>query len=161
MPIYITDKDSVPHYAATSIDHIISIGCVEDMPDVRAFRQQNLTLHRFVFEDVASAHLDHVIPPSSDIMKRLMKVFDGVEGANTSVLFHCAAGRSRSTAAAFIYLVRRGLGYQEAYQEVERVRGVIQPNMLMIKLADELMDRKGEMLRFVAVASGRPDYRFE
>jgi len=129
------------------------------MPDVRAFRQRNLTLHRFVFDDVSSNNHPECTPPSRAIMERMLKVFDSIDRASL-VLFHCAAGISRSPAAAFLYLINKGLGYQQAYTEVARVRGYTQPNLLMIHLADDILGHNMEMAHFVAKASDRSNHVF-
>lgn len=163
MPIYITHLGGVPHHAGLPIDNIVSIGHVEDLPNIAPFRERRLNLHRFSFVDVSSQHPDHANPPSYTVMRDLFKTFDQiVENGGQHILFHCAAGISRSPAAAFLFLVHgKGLSYEDAYQEILRVRGHVQPNMLMIKLADDLMGRGGEMVRFVQAASGRSADTFD
>ncbi len=65
------------------------------------------------------------------------------------VIIHCYAGRSRSTAAAFIcYCQALGEGReQEAWQLMSRSCEVtgIHPNTLMIDMADRLLGRNGKM----------------
>jgi predicted protein tyrosine phosphatase len=76
------------------------------------------------------------------------------------VLVHCAAGISRSTAAALILLtVRKGPGkegealetlleyLQKAEQKGLRDLAGFYPNIHMIRLADELLERKGVFLK--------------
>lgn len=65
-------------------------------------------------------------------------------------------GVSRSTAAAFIWLVSHGMSYADAYQTVINTRGAFAcPNQLMVKLADQLMARGGEMHAFVVAENLR------
>ncbi len=56
----------------------------------------------------------------------------------SKVLFHCHAGISRSTAAAFIFARIMGLGQQEAMDLIERKRPCLWPNEWIIKLCDKL-----------------------
>jgi len=50
------------------------------------------------------------------------------------LLVHCAAGISRSTAAALIALREHGVDYEGALAEVLRVRDIAQPNAMMLLL---------------------------
>lgn len=152
--IAITSLDQVPRYAQAGINHIISIGNEDQpRPDISLFAR-DFTLHRFVFDDVSAIDI-YPKGPTRAIVEHLLKVYSIIE-PDANVLFHCMAGISRSTAACFLYAVSRGASYEEAYRLILAIRGVVQPNMLMIHYADVLMGRKGEMLAFVAKASGRP-----
>ncbi len=65
------------------------------------------------------------------------------------IIIHCYAGRSRSTAAAFIcYCQALGVGRErEAWELMKSACEVtdIHPNTLMIDMADELLNRQGQM----------------
>jgi predicted protein tyrosine phosphatase len=155
--IAICGYQDVPGHAHLPFTHIISIGHVEDCPDIRPFRQRDFTMHRFVFEDISGPG---DTSPTLRIMKRMIDTFATIRDTRTfpHVLFHCAAGRSRSTAAAFIFLIVAGWSYEDAYREIVRVRGVVQPNLWMIKLADHILGHGGKMVTFVANASGHADW---
>lgn len=144
----------VPAFAQSQITDIVSIGDVEMwLPDLSRFSPVP-KLHRFEFNDIC-----HVadVSPTQEHIKNLLTLFDTflARTEDSRILFHCTAGRSRSTAAAFIFYVRAGISYSEAYRSVEQARGAIAPNILMVKYADILMNQGGKMLEHAA--SYRPD----
>ena len=67
------------------------------------------------------------------------------------LLVHCWAGISRSTAAAFILLCDiRGPGHESAIaRELRELAPHAQPNRLMIRHADRLLEREGRMVAAV------------
>lgn len=145
----------VPRFIQANLTDMISFGdpgthpeicAAQPPPDFGAF--PNTRIHRFEFQDICcmsetSPNLAHV--------QRLLDVIDSLIASKDDirVLFHCQAGIARSTAAAFLLCVRSGMTYQQAYDHILRVRGVLNPNMLMIKLADDLMNQGGKMLGFI------------
>jgi predicted protein tyrosine phosphatase len=143
----------VKDHAHLPITDIISIGSVEDIPNISAFREKDFALYRFVFEDVSH---DCPTGPSLKIVQKMIKTFKTILDNNDSpdVLFHCAAGISRSTAAAFIFLVVAGYSYEKAFGAVYDARGSTYPNQLMIKYADDILNRGGTMLDFVNKSFG-------
>lgn len=153
MPIAICGVSEVPAFATTPLDHIISFReSHQPGPDVRSF-QHPYTLHSFVFADTGDP--SNPLAPTEAMMRRLLAVYANTK-PDDSVLFHCFAGVSRSTAAAFLWLVYHGMPYPEAYQTVVDVRGAfVSPNQLMICLADDLMGRNGEMAAFMSAELGR------
>lgn len=148
----------VKNYANLPITDIISIGSIEDIPNISAFREKDFALYRFVFEDVSH---ECTTGPSLKIVKRMIKTFKTILDNNDSpdVLFHCAAGISRSTAAAFIFLVVAGWTYENAIKEIFAVRGYVSPNLLMIKYADKILGDYGIMRNIVRANFGDPDYK--
>lgn len=154
MPIAICGVHEVPQYADTPLDHIISIReRHQPGPDITGFKHP-MTLHSFVFGDVGQ--LTEFDPPTETIMRRLFDIFARTT-LEDRMLFHCFAGASRSTAAAFLWLVHRGVGYEQAYDTLLQVRpfintegkSIVRPNPLMISLGDKVMGRGGKMLRYV------------
>jgi predicted protein tyrosine phosphatase len=153
MSFAICGVTEVPAFANYSIDHIISIRDKTQIgPDLSAF-QGDFSLHRFVFDDTGDASGKHAC--SEGVIKRLLEIYAQIP-ADQNVLFHCYAGVSRSTAAAFIWLVYHGVPYPEAYQRIVSARGpFVCPNQLMIRLADKLMGKSGEMEKFMSAELGR------
>ncbi len=153
MPLAICAVHQVPLFAQTPLDHIVSFhNNTEPGPDTHAFRHP-FTLHSFVFDDTGDEA--HPQRPTANMIGRLLEVYRQTHPADT-VLFHCMGGVSRSTAAAFIWLAYHGMSYADAYQTVVSVRGAFAcPNQLMVKLADELMCRAGEMHAFVVAENLR------
>lgn len=157
--LYICGLQEVPRFAGVGITDIVSIGTTDGvLPDLRAFYPQP-TLHRFEFDDVChvAGAGDPAISPTLTHVRDLIALADQFRSSPTDVcaLYHCKAGIARSTAAAFIFCVRAGMSYEDAYQYVLRVRGALAPNVLMIKYADHLMGQGGKMLDYIA--SFRPD----
>lgn len=78
------------------------------------------------------------------------------------MLVHCWAGISRSTAAAFIALCTLNENHPEAeLARLVRARGAhAHPNRLMVRLADDVLGRKGRM-RDAVEALGPPRAAWE
>jgi predicted protein tyrosine phosphatase len=86
-------------------------------------------------------------PPSERHIRELIdfgRTWDG----KTSMLVHCWAGVSRSTAAAFILLCdKRGPGMEREIANGLRFRAPhAYPNALMVSIADRLLNRGGRMI---------------
>ncbi len=153
MPLAICAVHQVPQFANYPLDHIISFhNSTEPGPNTHAFRHP-FTLHSFVFDDTGDTAHPHA--PTEAAIRRLLSVYERTT-PDQNVLFHCMGGVSRSTAAAFIWLVWHGMSYADAYQTVINTRGAFAcPNQLMVKLADRLMARNGEMASFISAELGR------
>ena len=75
-----------------------------------------------------------------------------------SILVHCLAGVSRSPAAALIALALDASGRElEAARALRSAAPFVDPNRLMIEIADEVLDRKGRLAAALA-AMGDPDF---
>ncbi len=153
MPFAICAVHQVPVFANTHLDHIISFhNSTEPGPDIHAFRH-SFTLHSFVFDDTGDTA--HPQAPTEAMIKRLLIAYTFAP-LDKAVLFHCMGGVSRSTAAAFIWLVYHGVSFADAYQTVINTRGAFAcPNQLMVKLADQLMGCQGKMHEFVVAENLR------
>lgn len=153
MPFAICGVQEVPNFATVPLDHIISIREIhQPAPDIRAFKT-DFTLHSFVFADTSNTANN--LAPREDHMRRLVDIYKQT-APNQAILFHCFAGVSRSSAAAFIWLVHHGASYDIAYKSIVSARGpFVSPNQLMIDLADKVMGRNGEMSSFVCGELGR------
>ncbi len=153
MPLAICGVHEVPAFAAVPLDHIISIrDHKQSAPDIRAFKG-DFTLHSFVFDDTSD--VANTRAPGEAMMRRLLGIYEHTR-SDQNVLFHCFAGVSRSSAAAFIWLVQKGASYVDAYQLCVAVRGpFIAPNQLMVKWADALLGHEGKMSAFVSAEFGR------
>jgi predicted protein tyrosine phosphatase len=67
--------------------------------------------------------------------------------AGSKVLIHCWAGISRSTAAAFLLICMHRPGDEySAFQFLKALRPQAQPNRLIVKYADKLLNAGGRML---------------
>jgi predicted protein tyrosine phosphatase len=85
-------------------------------------------------------------PQRGDIERLL--AFDRDHDPSDSLVIHCTAGISRSTAAFAILLAqRRPSSELEIFAELRSLRPQAWPNSLMIALADELLDLEGRLVR--------------
>jgi predicted protein tyrosine phosphatase len=153
MPFAICGVHEVPSFAAVPLDHIISIrDHNQTAPDIRAFKT-DFTLHSFVFDDTGDPANGRA--PNEQAMRRLLSIY-ATTRLDQTILFHCFAGVSRSSAAAFLWLVHHGIPYVDAYQLIVTARGpFVCPNQLMVKLADQIMGHEGRMAAFVTAELGR------
>jgi len=136
-----------------SDDAVVSIGSPNTtVPD--GFDPSNPLHLRLQFDDVTSEMptfgRERVHPPRRDHIQHLLdraeKLFD-----SGLVYCHCAAGISRSTATAFILqCLHRDPGEEEeAMHAVLEDNPFASPNRLMVELADDLLDRDGDMIEAV------------
>jgi predicted protein tyrosine phosphatase len=81
-------------------------------------------------------------------VRQIIHLAEGLRSGNGTVLIHCEAGVSRSSAAALImYACWLGPGReQEAMGRVLAQRPVAVPNRRMVELADRLLDRGGRLV---------------
>ncbi|MDE3115773.1 MAG: tyrosine protein phosphatase, partial [Pseudomonadota bacterium] len=97
------------------------------------------------------------VPPGAHHIERLLS-FGRDWSGDAPMLVHCWAGISRSTAAAYILLCDRfGAGCESEVAKALRFRAPHAfPNALMVRLADEALDRQGRMIGAVeALGRGR------
>lgn len=153
MPLAICGVHEVPAFAAVPLDHIVSFRETHQPgPDIRGF-QHEFTLHSFVFADTGDPA--NPLAPKEAGVRRLLGLYAQTR-LDQSILFHCFAGVSRSSAAAFLWLVHHGAPYADAYQVVVNVRGpFVCPNQLMVTLADQIMRLDGEMAAFMAAETAK------
>lgn len=75
-------------------------------------------------------------PPTIGDMRALVTF---LATAEAPIMFHCAAGISRSPAAAIIYLRMRGMSVHMAHSMVGQIRPEARPNTLVLELAEGLI----------------------
>jgi predicted protein tyrosine phosphatase len=99
---------------------------------------------RFVclFDDIIDGE---GVLPSLEILTECLEFARGAE----SILIHCKAGISRSTAIAYAILCEHaGPGREaECFEKLLTLRPVAYPNRLLVELADDYLGRKGAMVR--------------
>jgi predicted protein tyrosine phosphatase len=141
--------------------HLITLLSPEHMIEtpgqIAAERHLKLALN-----DVPEA-IEVLRPPTTAHIARLIE-FGHDWSAEAPLLIHCWAGISRSMAAAYILLCdRAGPGYENELAQFLRERAPhAYPNPLMIRLADDALQRAGRMVAAIAsigrgeiVAEGR------
>jgi predicted protein tyrosine phosphatase len=105
------------------------------------------------FHDLIEPHPDWLAPERRDV-EQLLNFGRGFAGAHgRHLLVHCHAGVSRSTAAATLLLAqaRPDRPAEEALRAVVRLRPRAWPNLRMLELGDDLLDRRGEIVDAVCV----------
>jgi len=104
---------------------------------------------RICVHDIAEPLEGSIAPESSHIAELIS--FGRSWDRTAPLLVHCWAGISRSTAAAFIVLCElHGAGHEERIARALRFHAPhAQPNRLMVRHADLLLDRQGRMIAAV------------
>src|SRR5262249_44715077 len=108
---------------------------------------------RLLVHDISSA-MPGCVAPDWPHMAQLIE-FAHDWGGEGDLVVHCWAGISRSTAAAFTALCAINPEESEA-AIAARLRGAsatAQPNRLMVRLADALLNREGRMVRAIQAMS--------
>lgn len=123
------------------VQFLVSIGDPE-APEPRGYTRIERRL-RLIFRDT----IDETGATERDI-ERLIEFARSIKGAIGTVLAHCEAGISRSTAAAYIvYAVVLGTGTErEALLRVCSQRPSAKPNRRMVEIADRLLGRGGTLV---------------
>jgi predicted protein tyrosine phosphatase len=89
------------------------------------------------------------IAPSEQIVQRMIDFALGWDG-HSRILTHCMGGISRSSASICVILSARNPGREHQIAKLLRLRGPwVQPNKLIIEIADGLLHRLGALIRAV------------
>ncbi len=119
-------------------DHVLSL----ISPDAEApVVARPRTLLRF--NDIAEHH-EGLVAPSAATIETIL----GLAGTPT-LLIHCFAGVSRSTAAAYILACANGGDEQVLAAQLRALCPEATPNALMVALADTILGRDGAMIRAI------------
>ncbi|MGA1343652.1 MAG: tyrosine phosphatase family protein [Hyphomonas sp.] len=107
------------------------------------------------FHDVEKPQSGKALPTRDQIAKMIEFAEHHRKSGARHLLIHCMAGVSRSSAAAYILAVSvRKEDPLRAATQLFRTAPFADPNMLMIRHADELGGWKGAMLSAVRAAQG-------
>ena len=146
-PIHISSLDQVRELDVSTYDGIITI---EDTTIKEPFRVQTDEPKQLIlrFDDINHPMDDYVIPQMSHI-KRALDFADKIEDG--SLLIHCRAGISRSSAIALAVIAKRlGSGKEEeAINTLEHINPNCRPNKSIVEMTDELLERNGELYKEV------------
>ena len=138
-------RESISRYRPSHLVTLLSPEHMIDTPEgVVSDRHLRLALN-----DVAD-EWEGETPPAAHHIEKLI-AFGRDWSGELPILVHCWAGISRSTAAAYILLCDRlGPGSEADIAIALRYRAPHAcPNSLMIRLADEMLNRDGRMVRAV------------
>ena len=99
---------------------------------------------QLAFHDIIEP-MPGLTPPDRDLMQAVLE-FGRNTGPQRALLIHCWAGISRSSAAAFAIACDRNPGFERDIAIELRGRAPFAtPNRLMVRLADDLLQRNGRM----------------
>ncbi|MDD2597724.1 MAG: protein-tyrosine-phosphatase [Kiritimatiellae bacterium] len=105
------------------------------------------------FESKKMAAIFGATPPAKKDVALILELSEmclaNSRTCDTHLLIHCLAGVSRSTAAAYAIICKLlGPGYEEAaFEYLLNIRPCASPNRLVVKYADQLLNRKGAMVK--------------
>ncbi|WP_232792854.1 tyrosine phosphatase family protein [Caulobacter hibisci] len=142
--------------AAHEPSHVVSLlSPTAEPPEVAAVERLHLSFH-----DIAEPRAG-LVAPDAPLIAQLLTFAETWNGAR-SLLLHCYAGVSRSTAAAYILACEQLPERDEAElaQALRALSPSATPNALMIALADAALVRNGRMIAAVR-AIGRGAEAFE
>jgi predicted protein tyrosine phosphatase len=103
---------------------------------------------RLAFHDIVEPMAGLTLP-DRDMMQAVLD-FGRSHEPSRPLLIHCWAGISRSSAAAYAIACDRNPGFERAIaNELRRRAPFVTPNRLMVRLADELLERDGRMVKAI------------
>ena len=124
-----------------NLTYLVSIGDpYDDLPTgYHAFGRKLRLLIADVLTDEGATDED---------VRRIIGLADSLRGATGTVLVHCEAGVSRSSATALImYACWLGPGHErEAIARVMAQRPIAAPNRRMVEIGDRLLEREGRLV---------------
>jgi predicted protein tyrosine phosphatase len=103
---------------------------------------------RLAFHDIVEP-LPDLVAPDHDVMRAVL-AFGREASPQRSLLIHCWAGISRSSAAAFAVACDRNPGFErDIAAELRRRAPSVTPNRLMVRLADDLLQTNGRLIEAI------------
>jgi predicted protein tyrosine phosphatase len=157
LDLTISGIDDIEMLQGTPFTRIISISDA-DLQASRGYEAKLRALFpgaRFLFsyfEDVEYARPD--APDRDDVYRILL--FSQSLTPQDKILVQCRAGISRSTAIACAIVCQHSAPGEEmsAVRQVRKIRPQMLPNFLIIRLADEILQRQGKLIAAVAKTRG-------
>lgn len=131
---------------------IISIGDPYQKYPAGYFSHQAKKL-RLEFDDITEEEKGYTLPQETHI-QQLIDFAPEIRDLDGKGLIHCTIGRHRSTAAAIIVSSIIYNDDDRAIQKVFEVRPVADPNRLMLRIADRLLNRQLEAKTNAFMAAG-------
>ncbi len=145
--IYVCSAYAVPQQIElVKPSHLVSIGVSIDTPAILE-RANHLTLE---FADIVELTPGNAMfAPTTQHIKELIE-FGQRWDTTTPMMVHCHMGQSRSPAAAYIVLCTKNSGREQQCAEVLRKQAPhCEPNMLMVRVADEILNKQGRMVKAI------------
>lgn len=149
MNIHVCSLFDMPHYAGTlRPGFLVSAIQPEFQPDtppeVHSSRHHRMAVHDIMGPAFGSVHTEH------EHIERLIDFLRAWSVSDESILIHCYAGISRSTAVALLALfIKSQCGELDAAMVLREAAPHAKPNQLIISLADELLALNGRLVKAV------------
>ncbi|AWM87806.1 tyrosine phosphatase family protein [Microvirga sp. 17 mud 1-3] len=137
--------DTVTEIRASHVVTLINVGSAVERPPAIAPER-----HLFLgVSDIVEPMDGHILPAAEHIERLL--AFVGTWERESPLVFHCWAGISRSTAAAFISACALAPERDEAEiaQALRLASPTATPNARFVALADDVLGRRGRMVEAV------------
>jgi predicted protein tyrosine phosphatase len=133
------------HVAQLRPSHLVSLVNPEEMPDTPAEMPSERHL-RIAIHDICEP-LAGCVHPEPEHLEILIAFLERWAHSEASLLIHCFAGVSRSTAAALTALVVKAPGRElDAARALRAAAPHAQPNRRMVAIADVLLGCKGRLI---------------
>jgi predicted protein tyrosine phosphatase len=150
-------KSEIDGFAHRAITHLLSIEDPDTPKDTPAwFKGVHWQIQFHDVESLAEAHTMNAVAATREQVAEILQFGEECLRASrrtpVHLLVHCYAGASRSPAACYA-LAAQALGpgrAADALEYVIRIREEAVPNLLVVQLADDLLQRNGEMIRALA-----------
>jgi predicted protein tyrosine phosphatase len=140
----------------TGARHVVTL--LRDIDRVQRPHQIAAKNHLILSMDDITYPVDGYTHPSEDHVTRLIE-FVTVWDRRAPLVMHCFAGISRSTAGAFISACAINPQRNETAiaQAIRGASSTAMPNIMLVTLADRMLDRQGRMIDAVkSIGAGRP-----
>lgn len=148
--VIICAKHQIDDHAQSGVTHILSIENPDRLKETPFWFKG---VHKQIrFNDTDFEDGPDVVAPDADQIREILEFGREVASLSTgeprAILIHCQAGVSRSPAAAYAIIAQYlGAGHaRDALEEIRKLRPVAIPNRLVVKLADEILEFRGELL---------------
>ncbi len=139
----------------TGARHVVTL--MKDISLVRRPRSVAEANHLLLDMDDITAPIEGFVAPCEDHVSQLIAFVQGWDRRKPMVV-HCYAGISRSTAGAFIAACTLNPRRNEALiaRAIRDASVIANPNMRLVTLADQLLERKGRMIKAIeAIGPGQ------
>ena len=146
-PVHVCSLHQVREIDVSTYDGIITIENTTIREPFRVLTDEPKQLI-LSFDDINEPIDDYVVPQMSHI-KRALDFADKIDDG--SLLVHCHAGISRSSAIALAVIAKRlGSGKEEeAVNTLEHINPNCRPNKSIVEMTDELLERNGKLYKEV------------
>jgi len=152
---FITDADHVGQFKDKGITHWFTFNQPKSSYELDLKQFGDIEVFSYIFHDAfdKNVHPSVLVFPAVEDVMSIVKHANDIKkqidnGEKVTVLFNCAAGISRSTAAAYIVLnVIYGEWNERAcWEEIRYRRPIARPNPLMVNIADDHLNRGFKMI---------------